>query len=134
MVHVARQTSDGSQTPAIHQSVDTHESIDFINSYREIIDKDESDAKAHESNQKEQGRLVKEIEDRQQKLAALRAEEQRVVKERERSRNDKKRLHESLSERERALLELGMELERRRSSKRARTENGVSPSESGEEA
>jgi predicted nucleic acid-binding Zn-ribbon protein len=126
--------TDVSQTPATHQSVDTRGSIDFITSYREIMDKDECYARAHESNQKEQGRLVKEIEERQQKLAALHTEEQRVVSERERSRNDKKRLRESLSERERAFLELGMELERRRSSKRARLEKGVSQSGSDEEA
>jgi hypothetical protein len=63
-----------------------------------------------EKNKTEQAMVFEEIQKQQEKLAALKAEEKRVQSERKRGMDEKERLHQSLTETERALLKYGIQL------------------------
>ncbi|KAF2819214.1 hypothetical protein CC86DRAFT_432281 [Ophiobolus disseminans] len=92
--------------------VETQEQIDFISSYRKIIEDEQTYSSALEDNRAKQTVAVHELAEIQSRLGVLREEEKTLKQGRQRGRNDEKHLRHTLSERERAILELGIELER----------------------
>jgi hypothetical protein len=77
--------------------------------------------------------VAQEIHERQARWATLREEGKKVKAMRKQDIRDKKRLRQSLSEKERALLEYGMELEKRDSKCAKMSEESPSDGEMAEE-
>lgn len=93
--------------------VETQEPIDFISSYRKITDDEESHSAALEHNRVQQTGLAQELKGLQSRMNVLRDEESAIKQGCKKGWNEKKHLRHTLSDRERALLKFGIELERK---------------------
>jgi chromosome segregation ATPase len=94
---------------------------DFVPAYRKAIDAREACQEKIDANKKEQEDLLRDMQLIETRLSELREEERKLEEEHRLAGVSKKRLRESLSEKERELLMFGFEIARRES-KRLRTE------------
>jgi predicted DNA-binding protein YlxM (UPF0122 family) len=103
-------------SPALHSILtDTfryHAELDFISSYHELANKNDVSVNAIKRNRSEQAALTQEIEAKQKKLYELQEHEKRLQAEQMQGKNEKKRLWESLSQRDRALFKFGLQVAR----------------------
>jgi len=95
-----------------------------------MIENEEACSATLEDNRVRQAQVAEELAEKQKELAALREEETKLKGEQKQGKNAKKRLRHTLSERERGLIEFGIELALH---KRARLSEEVSSDDDDEE-
>jgi hypothetical protein len=110
----ANNNQDNHHDPEIH----------FVSSYRILLDADDAYTNDLALNKVEQVSLTQKIQDMQDELAELQVIEEAVKTKKKQGEMEKTRLCESLSNRDRALLTFGMELQMTKNKRSREPEGG----------